>query len=180
MWHMNTSSHASSVPGCLPGSHRQGGFSLLELSMATAIYSMGLGSLSLMMLLAVQGTTEARQASTAAMQASSLAEMILMNADAMGHYVLPPGENATFCGLGQACSPEEMAAWQLEHWQHRLASDLPNGSGLVCRDRTPDDGDIDDAACDGESGLVIKVFWQAPVSDSEPDAPRTRQVLLLP
>jgi len=180
MWDMNTSLHASSAPRWLPGSRRQGGFSLLELSVATAIYSMGLGSLSLMMLLAVQGTTEARQATTATMQASSLAEMILMNADAMGHYVLPPGDNAAFCGLGQACSPEEMAAWQLEHWRDRLASDLPNGSGLVCRDLTPDDGDIYDAACDGESGLVIKVFWQAPASHSEPDALPARQVLLLP
>jgi type IV pilus assembly protein PilV len=158
----------------------QKGFSLLELSLATAIYSMGLGSLSLMMLFAVQGTTEARLTTNATMQIASLAEMILMNSDAAGHYALPPGTTATFCGLGNACSPEEMAAWQLEHWRKRLAADLPNGRGLVCRDLTPIDGDLGDAACDGEGGQVIKVFWQAPASHSVPDSAPARQILLLP
>ena len=153
---------------------------MLELSIATAIYSMGLGSLSLMMLLAVQGTTEARLETTAAMQVSSLAEMILMNSDASGHYALPPGDSATFCGLGQACTPEEMAAWQLEHWREGLAADLPGGRGLICSDLKPDDGDIDDAACDGAGGRVIKVFWQTPASHSDPDSLPARQVLLLP
>jgi type IV pilus assembly protein PilV len=141
---------------------------------------MGLGSLSLMLLLAVQGTTEARLVTTAALQASSLAEMILMNSDAAGHYALPPGNSAMFCGLDQACTPEEMVTWQLEHWRERLAVDLPDGRGLVCRDLTPNDGDIDDAACDGEGGPVIKVFWQVPDSHSDPESLPARQVLLLP
>ena len=153
------------------------GFSLVELSVATAIYSMGLGSLSLVMLLAVQGTSEARFETTAAVQLSSLAEMILMNSDATGHYALFSGSGVSACDLGHACSVEEMAAWQLETWRGRLASELPGGSGLVCRDRTPDDGDADDAGCDGEGNAVIKVFWR-PAADTE-GAPN-RQVLRLP
>jgi type IV pilus assembly protein PilV len=180
MTHMNTSTAASRPRRRIPEDLRQTGFSLLELSVATAIYSMGLGSLSLMLLLAVQGTTEARLVTTAAMQVSSLAEVILMDSDAAGHYALPPGNNAPFCSLGQVCTPEEMTAWQLEHWRERLAADLPGGRGLVCRDLTPDDGDTDNAACDGEGGPVIKVFWQTPDSHTDPDSVPARQVLLLP
>jgi len=50
----------------------QSGFSLIELSIATTIFSMGLGSLSLMMLAAIHGTAEARHQTVATMQASSL------------------------------------------------------------------------------------------------------------
>ncbi len=161
--------------------NRESGFSLIELSVATAIYSMGLGSLSLMMLLAVQGTTEARFETTATVQLSSLAEMILMNVGC-GRSLRGrlPASDAAACDLGHPCSAEEMAAWQLAIWRGRLASELPAGSGLVCRDRTPDDGDTEDSACDGEGGHVIKVFWQPPATDDEPDSANGRQVLRLP
>ena len=159
---------------------RECGFSLIELSVATAIYSMGLGSLSLMMLLAVQGTTEARFETTATVQLSSLAEMILMNSDSAGHYAVDSGSDAAACDLGHPCSAEEMAAWQLAIWRGRLASDLPAGSGLVCRDRTPDDGDTENPACDGEGGHMIKIFWQPPATEGEPDSANGRQFLRLP
>ncbi|MDT8319570.1 MAG: prepilin-type N-terminal cleavage/methylation domain-containing protein, partial [Xanthomonadales bacterium] len=68
----------------------QSGFSLLELSLATAIYSMGLGGLSLLMFAAVQGTADARHQTVAVAEASSLAETILMNPAAFGHYIEPP------------------------------------------------------------------------------------------
>jgi type IV pilus assembly protein PilV len=160
--------------------NRERGFSLIELSVATAIYSMGLGSLSLMMLLAVHGTTEARFETTATVQLSSLAEMILMNSDSAGHYAVDSGSDAAACDLGHPCSAEEMAAWQLAIWRGRLASDLPAGSGVVCRDRTPDDGDTEYFACDGEGGHVIKVFWQPPTTKVEPDSANGRQFLRLP
>jgi len=159
---------------------REGGFSLLELSVATAIYSMGLGSLSLMMLLAVQGTTEARFETTAAVQLSSLAEMILMTSDAAGHYAFSPAPGGTVCDRGNACSTEEMAVWQLETWRGRLAAELPGGSGLVCRDRTVDDGNTGDPACDGEGSDVIKIFWQPQANQDDPGSPPSRQVLRLP
>jgi type IV pilus modification protein PilV len=159
---------------------REGGFSLVELSVATAIYSMGLGSLSLMMLLAVQGTTEARFDTTAAVQLSSLAEMILMTSDAAGHYAFSPASGVTACDLGNACSAEEMAVWQLATWRGRLAAELPGGSGLVCRDRTADDGNSDDPDCDGEGGDVIKIFWQPQANHHDPDSTPNRQVLRLP
>ena len=117
----------------------QDGFSLVELTVATAIYSMGLGSLSLMLLLAVQGTSEARLDTTAAAQAGSLAESILMTSDAAGHYALPPAAGAISCDHPRTCSVGEMATWQLDTWRRQLAAELPAGRGVVCQDATPAD-----------------------------------------
>jgi len=158
----------------------QNGFSLIELTVATAIYSMGLGSLSLLLLLAVQGTSEARLETMAAAQAGSLAEMILMTSDAAGHYALAPGSETVSCDPGLSCSAAEMAAWQLDSWRRQLATELPGGQGVVCRDATPNDGDALDAACSGEGGTVIKVFWRQPSGASEPAVSPARHILRLP
>jgi type IV pilus assembly protein PilV len=163
-----------------PRPNRDTGFSLIELSVATAVYSLGLGSLSLMLMLAVRGTTEARFETAATIQAASLAEMILMNSDAAGHYALASPPTTAGCGPGDVCSIEEMAAWQLSIWRHRLATELPGGSGIVCRDSTPDDGNTEDSACDGQGGDVIKVFWRLPATDSDADPVSARRVVRLP
>jgi len=158
----------------------QNGFSLVELTVATAIYSMGLGSLSLMLLLAVQGTSDAGLETIAATQAGSLAEMILLTSDAAGHYAFPPGPGASLCDPAVGCSVQEMAAWQLDTWRRQLAAELPSGQGLVCQDATPNDGDGEYAACSGEGARVIKIFWEQPPGASESDASPARHVLRLP
>lgn len=140
--------------------HGQRGFSLLELSVAAAIYSMGLGSVSLMMMLAVQGTMAARHDTAATMHAASLAERIAMSSDAFGHFIYP-AEAAT-CEPATACPGGAWAASGLSEWRAGLAADLPSASGLVCRDATPGDGNTADPACDGAGAPVIKIFWQAP------------------
>jgi len=54
----------------------ESGFSLIEVTVAAAIFSMGLASLSLLLLTAVMGTAEAGHQTVASTKASSLAEMI--------------------------------------------------------------------------------------------------------
>lgn len=157
----------------------QRGFSLIELTVATAVYSMGLGSLSLMMLLALHGTGGARLDTTAALHAASLAEMIAMSSDAVGHYLDQGLPTAGDCLHDAPCSIDEMAAANLARWRARLAADLPGGDGLLCLDSTPQDGAGNDPACDGSGGPVIKVFWEAPVehqaSGPEASGPEARR-----
>jgi type IV pilus assembly protein PilV len=137
----------------------QTGFSLIEVTVAAAIFSMGLAGLSLLLLTAVMGTAEAGHHTVASTKASSLAEMIALNSDASGHYINPlPPENYT-CLDGEGCAGDQLAAEELVAWQRELAAELPRGRGLVCRDSTPDDGHSADSACDGEGGMVVKVFW---------------------
>ena len=156
----------------------QAGFSLLELSIATAIYSMGLGGLSLMMLSAVHGTADARHRTVAVAEASSLAETILMNPAAFGHFIDPLASGANACMSGDACAEDLMAASEMERWAARLNKQLQHGSGLVCRDTSPEDGDPAGPACDGAGPLVVKIFWQEP-AEGEDNGLR-RQVARLP
>ena len=158
---------------------RQWGFSLVELSVAAAIYSMGLGSVSLMLLLAMQGTASARHETVAAMHLASLAETIAMSSDAVGHLVYPLDADA--CPVGANCSEEAMAAANLGAWRQRVANGLPGGEGWYCRDSTPDDGARGDAACDGGGAPVAKVFWQTPAESGEtPESHRVVTPLPLP
>jgi len=138
--------------------HRNHGFSLIELSVATAVFSIGLSSLSLMMLSAVRGTDDAWHLTMAEIQAESLAEFIAMNPDATGHFVNPPRSQPLAC-LGQDCAPAAMAAAMMASWQSRIRGILPAGVGLVCRDSSMQDGSPSDAMCDGDGTLVIKVWW---------------------
>lgn len=138
------------------------GFSLIELMVATAIFSVGLGSISMLMLTAIRGTADAGHHTVAAAQANSLAELIIMHSDAAGHYINPAGSDPAACHE-ILCSDEAMAGGNWGFWQAQLREELPGGRGLVCRDSTPDDGDVDDPSCDGAGELVIKIFWQEPL-----------------
>ena len=144
----------------------QSGFSLVELSVAMAVFSMGLGSLSMMLLTAIYGTTEARHQTVATIQVSSLAEMIAMSSDAYGHYIHPPDS--------------DMAIGNINFWQTQLRNELPGGDGLVCRDSTPDDGNSGDPSCDGSGGVVIKVFWAESRHEDPEDSGQRRLVSRLP
>ena len=159
---------------------RHDGFSLIELTVATAIFSMGLGGFSLLLLLSMQGTLEARYQTAATTQAHSLAETVLMNSDAIGHFVDPPVTMAMPCDIDSACTGAELAGSSLLQWQERLTEDLPLGSGLVCLDATPEDGTVENPSCDGAGAPVIKVFWQEPAGAGEQRYEPRRVVSRLP
>jgi len=159
----------------------ESGFSLIEVTVAAAIFSMGLGGLSLLLLTAVMGTAEAGHQTVASTKAGSLAEMIALNSGATGHYVNPlPPDDSSVCIDEVVCSGEQLAVAELGAWQQELADELPRGNGLVCRDSTPDDGHAADAACDGAGGLVVKVFWQEPRHLDKEDGGLRRLVARLP
>jgi type IV pilus assembly protein PilV len=158
----------------------QSGFSLVELTVATAIFSLGLSGVSMMLLTAVQGTTDSRYQTVATAQASSLAEMILMNSDAVGHYVHSSPVNFQACHFDDTCSPEDMAAAIMSDWRTQLGRELPGGEGLVCRDSTPDDGDSANASCDGGGEPVVKVFWEESRTGPEGSTQMRRVISRLP
>jgi len=139
--------------------HIQHGFSLVEVMVSAVIFSMGLGGLSLMMLTSVHGTQKAQDQTMATVQASSLAELILMNPAAIGHYINPAPPPTEDCTSPTGCSGAAWAAGNLVRWQFELEKNLPGAAGLVCRDGTPDDGRAGEPACDGAGPAVVKVFW---------------------
>jgi type IV pilus assembly protein PilV len=155
------------------------GFTLLELSIATTIFSMGLSGMALLLLSAIHGTSEAQARTLSHSDASSMAELIMMNSSALNHYVNPPGDVSPSC-FESSCTREQMAGTDLSRWQSQLVTDLPAGSGIVCRDSTPHDGAPDDPACDGLGGAVVKVFWVETRRPEENDTGARSAVVSLP
>ena len=156
------------------------GFSLIELSVTTAVISIGLGGLSLMMLMAVQGTAEARFQTLAAIHSGSIAEMILLNSDAVGHFIYPAPIAADACSGVAPCSRVELISAFESGWQQQIRSSLPGGHGVVCRDSTPDDGAADEPGCDGTGLPVVKIFWSESARTGAGNPGQRRLVTPLP
>jgi type IV pilus assembly protein PilV len=64
------------------------------------------------------------------------------------------------CGSVSSCTPARMAQLDYALWSTTLGRELPGGSGVVCVDSTPDDGNAAAPACDTAGQmLAVKVFW---------------------
>jgi type IV pilus assembly protein PilV len=155
----------------------QHGFSLVEVLVAAAVFSLGLGGMSLMLMNSAKYSLEARNQTAAAMQAAALAELILLNPAAREHYINPPAAAGGNCLAPEVCSEAAWAAGNLARWKYELQRSLANATGLVCLDATPEDGDAAEPGCDGNGGAVVKIFWTEPRDDAGEDDGRRRAVL---
>ncbi|MEE4294776.1 MAG: prepilin-type N-terminal cleavage/methylation domain-containing protein [Xanthomonadales bacterium] len=153
------------------------GFTLLELMIAIVIFAGGLGAYALLMLKSVHDTEASLRHSLAVTQAQAMAEQLRQTPHANAPSLDSAGSET--CLDGSSCMPGAMSGAALRHWQDRLAQLLPNGSGTVCNDSTPDDGSTGADACSGSGELVVKVFWQAPGAGSEPADSRRRFVTVV-
>jgi type IV pilus assembly protein PilV len=142
--------------------HQHKGFSLIEVMAAGVVASLGLSGVAALLITSVSSTSEAEHRTVAQLLASQLAELVLLNPQADTVWLAPAPGSAPGCGAGSNCSAEQFAARNYLDWQLQLALVLPQGTGLVCRDSQPQDGDAGSAACDGVGTRVIKLFWAAP------------------
>jgi prepilin-type N-terminal cleavage/methylation domain-containing protein len=117
------------------------GFSLLEVLIASSIFSMGLAGVAALLLTSISQSAEARREGLAAMAAASLAEQIRLNPVALNQYLNPTDTISITCLGMEHCFP--------------------------CHDATPMDGEAGDDHCDGAGPLVIKIFWAGPGGDQQ-------------
>ena len=141
------------------------GFSLLEVLIASTVFSLGLAGFAALLLTSMTGSAQARREGIAATAAANLSEQIRANPAAVNRYLFPPASISMICAGDNQCSPEQQADYDFRLWQLDLADGIQNARGLVCRDETPSDGVEGDERCDGAGPLVIKIFWQGRVSD---------------
>ena len=135
------------------------GFSLIEVLVASTVFSLGLAGFTALLLSSIIGSAQARREGIASMAAASLAEQIRLNPTALDRYLNPPEYISRICTGNNHCSPEQQADYDFRFWQLELADSIPNARGLVCRDETPQDGVEGNSHCDGTGPLVIKIFW---------------------
>lgn len=151
------------------GDHRRrpanDGFSLLEVLIATTVFSLGLAGFAALLLTSITGSAQARREGIAAIAAASLAEQIRLNPQALNRYLDPPENISRICNGESSCTPEQQADYDFRLWRLDLADRIRNAGGLVCRDATPQDGVEGNGHCDGAGPLVIKIFWRGQVGE---------------
>jgi type IV pilus assembly protein PilV len=135
------------------------GFSLLEVLVATTVFSLGLSGFAALLLTSIIGSTQARREGIAAIAAANLSEQIRLNPVALDRYLQPPENISRICVGENQCTPEQQADYDFRLWQLELSDSIQNARGLVCRDETPLDGVEGNSHCDGTGPLVIKIFW---------------------
>ena len=168
------------------------GFSLLEVLMASTMFSLGMAGVSALLLTNLGSAAQSRNASIASVAAANLAEQIQLNPLAIDRYLNPPGSVTGICqtnslvtetGLAVSsapliCNPQQQADYDFRLWQIELGDQLRHSSAIVCLDNTPQDGTTSDAACDGGGTLVIKIFWGSPAVTGNPSINKHRYTLV--
>ena len=157
--------------------HGGSGFSLLEVLVATTVFSLGLAGFAALLLNSIIGSAQARREGIAATAAASLAEQIRLNPVALDRYLDPPESISKICAGESQCTPEQQADYDFRLWQLELADRIQNARGLVCRDETPQDGVEGNGPCDGAGPLVIKIFWSGRDNAQQGESVRHRFTL---
>ena len=153
------------------------GFSLIEVLVASTVFSLGLAGFTALLLSSIIGSAQARREGIASMAAASLAEQVRLNPLAIDRYLNPPKNISRICAGNHSCTPEQQADYDFRFWQLELADNIRNARGLVCRDETPRDGIEGSSHCDGTGPLVIKIFWSDQEADSMSGASQHRFTL---
>jgi len=155
----------------------ESGFSLIEVLVASTVFSLGLAGFTALLLNSIIGSTQARRQGIATMAAASLSEQIRLNPVALDRYLNPPESISRICSGDDQCTPEQQADYDFRLWQLELADSIQNARGLVCRDETPQDGVEGNSHCDGTGSLVIKIFWNGQGSNDIGEANQHRFAL---
>lgn len=151
---------------------RARGFTLIEVLVAAVVLAIGLLGLAGLQPAISRNNHTAYLRSQATHLASAMADRMRANMQGvLGESYHNKSQTTDDCddesdddSAGKICGAAEMAGYDLADWNTALASQLPDGKGIVCRDGTPDDGTAASPACDGAGAVyVIKVWWNEKV-----------------
>jgi type IV pilus assembly protein PilV len=140
---------------------RQRGVSLIEILAAVVIFSVSLAGLAGLSLTSLRSTADGHFNSQATILADQLADTMRSNLTGYetGQFASMPASTEASCAPGSTCTAAEQAQFDAGKWTTLVADVLPGGAAVICMDSTPDDGQPDDFACDGEGMNTVKLFW---------------------
>jgi type IV pilus assembly protein PilV len=150
----------------------QRGFTLIEALISVVIMSIGLLGVAALQTRSLGSTNVSSKRSQAILLAGDLADRMRANRlasdlTAANHYAsIGAADNScravhyNHTHAAAACTAVQLAADDLADWAAQIAAILPTGSGVVCRDSTPNDGVVGAPACDAAgNAFAIKIFW---------------------
>ena len=139
----------------------QQGITLLEVLIAIVVLSFGLLGMLGMLMNGLKMTSSSHYRTIAAQQLTAMADMINANPSLIGTYAHNPPmtPNVTATCFTTGCSTAELPPTDYRLWQDNLAALLPSGTGILCLDATPADGNSGAFACDNTERPTIKICW---------------------
>lgn len=143
------------------------GFALLEALVAVVVASVGFIGAARLQTLGMKMNASSQFRQKAVLLTYQMTDRIRANRAGFtaGAYN-SPSAGAMTC-LSTGCTPAQLAVADMTEWSNDVAAQLPNGSGVVCVDSTPDDGTALAPACDGNGNvLAVKVWWTDTVGAS--------------
>ena len=147
-----------------------GGFTLLEVMVATVVLSVGLLSLAGLQVIGLRTGHSSYLRTQATIQSYDIIDRMRANENGVinGDYNQPTqtgsaGTEDTNCETVNGCSTASMASHDLFRWNQAIVDVLPGGVGIVCIDSTPEDGNPAAPACEAGSPATaiyaIKIWW---------------------
>ena len=119
---------------------KQQGFNLVESMVTLFILTVGILGIAALQAYSAVLQRESRHTSEALVLAQSLAEKMRANLTGLNFYDQSNGAHVgryvDHCFSTAGCSSEEMAYNDIYEWQESAAAQLPDGTGVVCRDST--------------------------------------------
>ncbi len=148
---------------------RERGYSLIEVLVAVLVLSLGLAGMASAMLFSVSSSRSAYIKSQATVLANAAADNMRANLVAYvgGFYQNRTTATAVTC-TDDICTDTQLAGNDFAAWQAEVTATLPGGVGIICTDSTPNDGQPNSAACDGNGYNVVKIWWSDSFDNSKP------------
>lgn len=165
---------------------RQKGFTLIEVMIAVLILGIGLLGLAGMQATSLRNNHQSYLRSQATMFTHELIDRMRANkagfAIGKSAYDLATAVQEKNCTNNTGCTPQQMAKHDIWEWQKSISVTFPGCGddicGLVCIDRTPDDGTPGTPSCqndfttDEREVYAIKIWWNDPAAESSNELQR--------
>jgi type IV pilus assembly protein PilV len=140
----------------------QGGYVLLEALVAVLVAAVGFVGAARMQTMGLSMNNSAQVRQKATLLGYQMADRIRANqVGVTAHAYDRPSAGDVSCLVAPTgCTPTQLAAADIGEWQGEIAAQLPTGTGVVCLDSTPDDGDAATPMCDGVGNVIaVKLWW---------------------
>lgn len=144
------------------------GYALLEALIAVVVASVGFIGAARLQTLGVKMNASSQLRQKAVLLSYQMTDRVRANMKGFGAGNYDSPSVGSLACLSTGCTPAQLAEADMTEWSADISSQLPNGSGVVCVDSTPDDGTATAPACDGVGNVLAVKVWWADRIDSTP------------